>query len=78
MFNLELLELRRCRRQAGAQNVGRVGPWGDGELAASVQTLPRAKVVWESLDWALLALLLAGLGWLLLPLVPLQWGEARN
>lgn len=60
---------RRLRDGQKLQDLDVVGPWGNGEIGASVQSLVRAKSVWAAADWALLALLVGGVGWLLLPLL---------
>lgn len=65
-------EAHRCKLQQGqaSQGLKEVGPWGSGNAGASVKALVRAKVVWAPADWTIMALLMVGLVWLLVLLLP--------
>ena len=65
-------DAHRCRLERGqaSQSVEAVGAWGSEHVGAGVQTLVRAKVVWAPADWTVVTLVLAGLVWLLLRLLP--------
>ena len=61
---------RAHRQRQASQTVQAVGPWGIGEVGTSVQTLVRVKVVWRPVDWIIVTLVMAGLVWLTLALLP--------
>ena len=58
------------RQRQASQTAEAVCPWGSGEVGTSVQTLVRVKGKWRPLDWIFVTVVMAGLVWLTLALLP--------